>query len=90
MSQDPMPNGRLDRIKAGPRSITIQTEFFPRPNWRIETKIYVDGALKKLETEVLTPPMDELELQKVIDRFHEKVAQELAGKLRNQQEGKGA
>ena len=50
----------------------------------------MDGALKKLETESLTPPLDELELQKAIDRFHEKIAQDLAGKLRNQQEGKGA
>lgn len=83
------PNGRLDRIKAGVKSITIQTEFFSNPNWRIETKIYVDGALKKLEVEPLDGTPEE-ELQKAIDRFHDKVSAELAGKLRAQQETRGA
>lgn len=83
------PNGRLDRIKAGVKSITIQTEFFSNPTWRIETKIYVDGALKKLEVEPLDGTPEE-ELQKAIDRFHDKISGELAGKLRAQQETRGA
>ncbi|MGH9456441.1 MAG: hypothetical protein ACRD2J_02230 [Thermoanaerobaculia bacterium] len=48
---DPAPMGRLDAIDVGPRKLTIQTEFFPRPNPRLETKVYLGGALKKVFTE---------------------------------------
>jgi hypothetical protein len=83
-----LPNGRLDRIKAGEKSITIQTEFFPEPTWRAESKVYVDGALRKLEKLDLAE-CPEAELQKRVDRFHEETTGALAGKLRAQQEKKG-
>ena len=83
-----LPNGRLDRIKAGEKSITIQTEFFPEPSWRVEAKVYVDGALRKLEKLDLAD-CPESELQKRVDRFHDETTAALAGKLRSQQEKKG-
>ncbi|HJQ41201.1 MAG TPA: hypothetical protein VKB93_29025, partial [Thermoanaerobaculia bacterium] len=45
------PMGRLDAFDVGPRKLTIQTEFFARPAWRIETKVYLGGELKKVYTE---------------------------------------
>ena len=48
------PMGRLDAFDVGPKKLTVQTEFFSRPNWRIETKVYLAGALKKVYTEDLS------------------------------------
>lgn len=66
--QEPM--GRLDAFDVAAKKLTVQTEFFVRPSWRIETKVYLGGALKKVYTEELdgTP---EAELQKRIDAFHQ-------------------
>jgi hypothetical protein len=83
------PNGRLDRIKAGTKSITIQTEFFSNPAWRIEAKVYVDGALKKLENVPLDGTPEE-DLQRRIDEVHQKITSDLAAKLRSQQDGRSA
>jgi hypothetical protein len=62
--------GRLDALDVGSRKLTVQTEFFSRPEWRIETKVYLGGTLKKTFTEELDPS-DEPTLQTVIDLFHE-------------------
>ena len=37
------PALEVDTVK----NLTIQTEFFAKPNWRVETKVYLGGALKK-------------------------------------------
>jgi hypothetical protein len=78
------PMGRLDAFDVGPKKLTVQTEFFSRPNWRIETKIYLAGALKKLYTEDLsgTP---ENELQRTIDAFHRAKIDEIVAGLRKLQ-----
>ena len=75
------PMGRLDAIDVGEKKLTIQTEFFFRPAWRIETKVYLGGALKKIYTEDLasTP---EGELQRRVDTFHEAKMDEIAAGLR--------
>ena len=75
------PMGRIDAIDVGPKKLTIQTEFFPRPAWRIETKVYLAGALKKVYTEDLaaTP---EPELQRRVDSFHQEKMDEIVSGLR--------
>lgn len=75
------PMGRLDAVDVGSKKLTVQTEFFSRPSWRIETKIYLGGALKKVYTEDLaaTP---EPELQKRIDLFHQEKMDEIVAGLR--------
>jgi hypothetical protein len=75
------PMGRLDAFDIGSKKLTVQTEFFSRPTWRVETKIYVGGALKKVYTEDLasTP---EPELQKRIDTFHLEKMDEIVTGLR--------
>ncbi len=62
--------GRLDAFDVGSKKLTVQTEFFPRPGWRVETKIYLGGELKKVYTADLaaTP---EGELQQVVNEFHQ-------------------
>lgn len=62
--------GRLDALDVGSRKLTVQTEFFSRPEWRIETKIYLGGTLKKTFTEEVKES-DEASLQTIIDLFHE-------------------
>jgi hypothetical protein len=83
MSEPPKntPMGRLDAVDVGNKKLTVQTEFFTRPNWRIETKVYLAGALKKIYTEDLaaTP---EPELQKRIDTFHKTKMAEIVSGLR--------
>jgi hypothetical protein len=75
------PMGRLDAFDVGPKKLTIQTEFFPRPSWRIETKVYLAGALKKVYTsEVAEVP--EPELQKSLNDFHQAKMDEMAAALR--------
>jgi hypothetical protein len=73
--------GRLDAVDIGPKKLTIQTEFFSRPSWRLETKVYLGGALKKVYTEDLasTPPG---ELQKTVDAFHQTKMDEIVTGLR--------
>ena len=75
------PMGRLDAVDVGSKKLTVQTEFFSRPTWRIETKIYLGGALKKVYTEDLasTP---EPELQRRVDTFHQEKMDEIVTGLR--------
>ena len=77
MSDTPM--GRLDAIDVGDRKLTIQTEYFPRPNARLETKVYLGGALKKVFTETLADGDD---VQALLHRVHEKRMQEIVAGLR--------
>jgi hypothetical protein len=73
--------GRLDAVDIGTKKLTVQTEFFSRPAWRIETKIYLGGALKKVYTEDLSS-LPEAELQKRIDEFHVAKMDEIVSGLR--------
>lgn len=73
--------GRLDAFDVGARKLTVQTEFFSRPAWRIETKVYLGGELKK----VYTDPVEESaepELQSRVDAFHQRKLGEMAEGLR--------
>jgi hypothetical protein len=79
------PMGRLDAFDVGPRKLTVQTEFFARPTWRIETKVYLAGALKKLYTEDLSAT-PENELQRTIDQFHKTKMDEIVAGLRKLQQ----
>jgi hypothetical protein len=62
--------GCLDAFDVGAKKLTIQTEFFARPSWRIETKVYLGGALKKVYTEDLDESR-EPELQQLVTAFHQ-------------------
>jgi hypothetical protein len=73
--------GRLDAFDVGAKKLTVQTEFFPRPNWRIETKVYLGGTLKKVYTEDV-PESREPELQKIVNDFHQTKLDELMENLR--------
>lgn len=77
--------GRLDALDVGSKKLTVQTEFFPRPAWRVETKVYLAGALKKVYTADLasTP---EPELQKVVNEFHQTKLDEIVAGLRKMQQ----
>jgi len=79
------PMGRLDAFDVGPRKLTVQTEFFVRPNWRIETKVYLAGALKKVYTEDLSQTPED-ELQRTVDQFHKARIDELVAGLRKLQQ----
>jgi len=75
------PMGRLDAFDIGPKKLTIQTEFFTRPAWRIETKIYLAGELKKVYTHDLSSTA-ESELQRVVNEFHQTKIDEIVSGLR--------
>jgi hypothetical protein len=75
------PMGRLDAFDVGAKKLTIQTEFFARPAWRIETKVYLGGELKKLYTEDLDGTSED-ELQKRINDFHQAKIDEIMEGLR--------
>jgi hypothetical protein len=79
------PMGRLDAFDVGPRKLTVQTEFFARPNWRIETKVYLAGALKKVYTADLSAT-PENELQRTVDQFHKAKIDEIVTGLRKLQQ----
>jgi hypothetical protein len=64
------PMGRLDAFDVGAKKLTVQTEFFYRPAWRFETKVYLAGELKKVYTEDLTGA-DEADLQRSLNDFHQ-------------------
>lgn len=76
------PMGRIDAIDVGARKLTIQTEFFVRPDWRIETKVYLGGELKKVYTNPLEGISEE-QLQQVINDFHQNRMDEIMAGLRN-------
>jgi hypothetical protein len=75
------PMGRLDAFDVGAKKLTVQTEFFSRPNWRIETKVYLGGALKKVYTDEVAES-DEAGLQARIDGFHQAKIDEIVEGLR--------
>jgi hypothetical protein len=75
------PMGRLDAFDVGEKKLTVQTEFFSRPAWRIETKVYLGGALKKVYHDDLSEA-EESALQRRVDQFHEAKLQEIADGLR--------
>lgn len=75
------PMGRLDAVDVGSRKLTVQTEFFPKPNWHIETKVYLGGALKKIYNEDLSG-RPESELQRVVNEFHQTKLDEIVMGLR--------
>ncbi len=74
--------GRLDAFDVGPKKLTVQTEFFSRPTWKLETKVYLAGELKKVYTADLasTP---EGELQKFLNEFHQSKIDEIMNGLRS-------
>lgn len=76
------PMGRIDAIDVGSRKLTIQTEFFPRPDWRIETKVYLGGELKKVYSNPLEGVPEE-HLQQVINDFHQNRLDEIVAGLRD-------
>jgi hypothetical protein len=80
-----MPMGRLDAFDVGPKKLTVQTEFFARPGWRIETKVYLAGALKKVYNEDISQT-PENELQRTIDLFHKTKIDEIVAGLRKLQQ----
>ncbi|MCU1228408.1 MAG: hypothetical protein JWO97_1292 [Acidobacteria bacterium] len=80
-----LPMGRLDAFDVGTKKLTIQTEFFPRPAWRVETKVYLAGALKKVYTSDMTS-MPEEQLQRFVNEFHQTKMDEIAAGLRNKQQ----
>jgi hypothetical protein len=77
--QDPM--GRLDAFDIGAKKLTIQTEYFARPHPRVETKVYLAGALKKVYTEDLQGVAEEA-VQGRIDAFHQTKIDEIVEGLR--------
>ncbi|MCM2314289.1 MAG: hypothetical protein NDJ92_03940 [Thermoanaerobaculia bacterium] len=78
------PMGRLDAYDVGQKKLTVQTEFFPRPTWRLETKVYLGGALKKVYTEDMST-VPEPALQKTLDTFHDAKIRELLEGLKKLQ-----
>ena len=79
------PMGRLDALDIGSKKLTVQTEFFPRPSWRVETKVYLAGALKKVYTADLAA-IPEDELQKFVTEFHQTKLDEIVAGLRKMQQ----
>ncbi len=79
------PMGRLDAFDVGTKKLTVQTEFFPRPNWRIETKVYLGGELKKVFTADLDGSPED-ELQKLVNEFHQSKMDEIVAGLRARQQ----
>jgi hypothetical protein len=73
--------GRLDAFDVAAKKLTVQTEFFARPSSRIETKVYLGGALKKVYTEDLEGVPEE-ELQRRIDTFHQAKVHDILEGLR--------
>ena len=75
------PMGRLDAFDIGAKKLTVQTEFFPRPNWRFETKVYLAGELKKVYTEDVTA-IEQDELQRRLNEFHQQKLDDIVTGLR--------
>jgi hypothetical protein len=75
------PMGKIDAIDVGEKKLTIQTEFFARPTWRVETKVYLGGALKKVYTADYEASQ-EPELQRLVNDFHQARFDEISNGLR--------
>ena len=75
------PMGRLDAFDIGPKTLTVQTEFFTRTGWRVETNVYLGGAEKKVNPEDIAESR-EAELQKLINEFHQAKIDEIMEGLR--------
>ncbi|HEX7152846.1 MAG TPA: hypothetical protein VF618_15260 [Thermoanaerobaculia bacterium] len=76
-------NGRLDAFDVGDKKLTVQTEFFPRPNARIETKVYLGGALKKVYAEDVA---EDDGLQQRVNLFHQAKVEEIMNGLRQRKQ----
>lgn len=76
-----LPMGRLDAFDIGAKKLTVQTEFFPSPAWRIETKVYLGGALKKVYTEDLSA-VPEPDLQRRVNEYHQAKIDEIVAGLK--------
>ncbi len=81
---DTPPMGRLDALDVASKKLTIQTEFFSRPTWRVETKVYLGGALKKVYTAEFDESR-EAELQKLVNEFHQAKLDEIVKGLQARQ-----
>jgi len=76
-----VPMGRVDAIDTGTKKLTIQTEFVAQADGRIETKVYLGGALKKvypLEVKTEGDP----DLQQMLDEHHRARVKEISDGLR--------
>ncbi len=77
-----VPMGRLFAIEAGSKKLTIQTEFIAQAECRIETKIYLGGALKKMSA--LNVNTEEAQdLQQLLDDYHDARVKEISDGLRH-------
>ena len=74
--------GRIDALDVGSRKLTIQTEYFDRPAPRIETKVYLGGALKKVYTDDLA---DVTDVQRHLNAIHESRMREIVEGLQGLQ-----
>lgn len=79
------PMGRLDAFDVGPKKLTFQTEFFSRPAWRFECKVYLAGELKKVFT-IDLGEADEPLLQKALNDFHQAKIDEIVAGLRQKKQ----
>ncbi len=77
--------GCLDAFDVGPKKLTVQTEFFPRPAWHIETKVYLGGELKKVFNEDLSAT-PEADLQRVVNEFHQLKIDDIVNGLRSRKQ----
>jgi hypothetical protein len=75
------PMGRLDALDVGEKKLTIQTEFFSKPSWRVETKVYLGGALKKVYTNDFEVSQEQ-DLQRLVNEFHQGKLDEIVNGLR--------
>lgn len=83
MTELPNVMGKVDAVDIGERKLTLQTEFFPRPEPRFETKVYLGGALKKVYTELVAA--DEPDIQGLLHRIHQQRMAELVQGLKGLQ-----
>ncbi|HEX9161675.1 MAG TPA: hypothetical protein VF980_08220 [Thermoanaerobaculia bacterium] len=74
------PMGRLDALDVAAKKLTVQTEFFTSPAWRVETKVYLGGALKKVYTEDLSAVAED-QLQRRVNEFHQAKLDEIVAGL---------
>lgn len=75
--------GKVDAFEIGARKLTVQTEYFPRPEPRLETKVYLGGALKKVYTEPV--PGDGADVQALLHRVHQQRMNEIVEGLKGLQ-----